>query len=425
MAEVRKSSLPTFRLFQGPYFENHLRASAERLQADIDGLGRDYILNADEPALVTSLVGKYRIAMLELQRSKMTRLPPVETEVNVSGEISRGLREGQEFYVRGTKMIFVLPFTGDPPLFRFTPSDIFPTWGYPYGEVHNQTLHMEYTITDHDVGALQQQLDADIAVTQEWVDRLRKEVDGFNSSLESDVRGRVQGRKNRILADLKFAASFDIPVQERPGEPRTYSVPVHEKLEIRLPEAKVGVAELDPALSAGMYDAILTICDSMSQTMERTPKSYDTLDEEAIRDHFLAPLNGVFGFRAAGETFNRSGKADIVIEHVKGKLFICECKFWKGPKYMREGIDQLLGNVTWRDTKTAVLVFNRAGNMTKVVQKAQDVVKTHPLFKREDAPQGETHFRYVFRHPEDPDREIFVAVLLFDVPAPGADLVLE
>ena len=48
-------------------------------------------------------------------------------------------------------------------------------------------------------------------------------------------------------------------------------------------------------------------------------------------------------------------------------VFIAECKFWKGPKAFSEAIDQLLGYATWRDSKTAILVFNRGTETSTVL----------------------------------------------------------
>ena len=95
----------------------------------------------------------------------------------------------------------------------------------------------------------------------------------------------------------------------------------------------------------------------MAFVMERNPQSFATLDEEAIRDHFLVPLNAQFSGEATGETFNHQGKTDILIRHKDNNIFIAECKFWGGEQLLLETIDQLLRYTQWRDTKTAILSF--------------------------------------------------------------------
>jgi hypothetical protein len=128
-------------------------------------------------------------------------------------------------------------------------------------------------------------------------------------------------------------------------------------------------------------------------------------------------LNGQYEGQATGETFNFEGKTDILIR-VEGKnIFIAECKFWDGPESLRKTIDQLLGYATWRDTKTAILVFNRAKNFSAVLAKIPEVIKAHPNFMREIPYKSESGFRYVLHHRDDKSRELTLTILAFEVPS--------
>lgn len=152
--------------------------------------------------------------------------------------------------------------------------------------------------------------------------------------------------------------------------------------------------------------------------MERSPRTFAKMNEKALRDQILIQLNGHYEGQATGETFNSTGKTDILIRSDRKNLFIAECKFWGGPKELLNTLDQLLGYVSWRDTKTAVIVFNRNQDHTAVLQKIAETVPQHPCFKRDLGKQGETHFRYVFHQPGDKNREVIVTVFAFDIPAP-------
>ena len=59
-------------------------------------------------------------------------------------------------------------------------------------------------------------------------------------------------------------------------------------------------------------------------------------------------------------------------------IFIAECKFWSGEKSLRETIDQLLGYLSWRDTKAAVIIFSRNRDFSGVPQTIQGSVPKHP-----------------------------------------------
>jgi hypothetical protein len=154
----------------------------------------------------------------------------------------------------------------------------------------------------------------------------------------------------------------------------------------------------------------------MAFVMEKSPRAFKTLDEEDIRTHFLVQLNGQYEGQATGETFNFQGKTDIIVKENEKNIFIAECKFWHGKEEFIKTIDQLLRYATWRDTKTAIVVFNKNKDLTNVLKQIPPLVKKHPNFKRELQHPSETEFRFVLHHNDDKQREIFVAVLVFEVP---------
>lgn len=120
----------------------------------------------------------------------------------------------------------------------------------------------------------------------------------------------------------------------------------------------------------------------MVGVMERSPHAFKDMGEEDLRSQFLVQLNGHYEGQATGETFNYEGKTDILIRVGHRNIFIGECKFWKGQQALTKAIDQLLGYATWRDTKTALFVFNRLKNFSAVVIQIPEVVRSHPNFKR-------------------------------------------
>ena len=101
---------------------------------------------------------------------------------------------------------------------------------------------------------------------------------------------------------------------------------------------------------------------------------------------------------------------------LRQNVFIAECKFWKGPKAFSEAIDQLLGYATWRDTKTAILVFNRGTDTSTVINGVNTTSTKHSNFKRTIDWPHESGFRYMFHANGDVNRELILTVLVFHVP---------
>jgi hypothetical protein len=166
------------------------------------------------------------------------------------------------------------------------------------------------------------------------------------------------------------------------------------------------------------YEHILGVISNMVLVMERSPCSFSRLDEEGLRTHILVQLNGHYEGQATGETFNAEGKTDILIRTEGKNIFIAECKFWKGAEGFKKTIDQLLGYVAWRDTKTAIIVFNRNKDTSAAVGQIPGLVKGHQNYKREvTSYKNETGSRFVLHHRDDKNRELTLTVLVFDVPS--------
>jgi hypothetical protein len=239
--------------------------------------------------------------------------------------------------------------------------------------------------------------------------------------LEGLVSSQLKTRKSRLLADAGMTAAIGLPLKKRDGAPATYSVPVG-RCAPRIEQLNVGLAfRPEPVLANEDYEEILRIMQSMVQVMELSPHAFHDMGEEDLRSHFLVQLNGAFKGQATGETFNFQGKTDILIR-VEGKnVFIAECKFWKGEKAFLATLDQLLSYLSWRDTKAAVLVFNRNADFSAVLAKIRETAPKHPLFKRDLGTTHESTFHYVFAQPNDRNREIILTVLAFDIPTQSTE----
>jgi hypothetical protein len=156
----------------------------------------------------------------------------------------------------------------------------------------------------------------------------------------------------------------------------------------------------------------------MSLVMERSPTVFENAEEEHIRVHYLVQLNGQYQGFATGETFNHTGKTDILIRHENKNVFVAECKFWGGYEGLKKTADQLLGYTTWRDTRTALIIFSRKQDFTNVINEALRAMKDHPHYKSGPHREGESRFRYMFTHPNDKQRDIIVTLMLFNMPKP-------
>lgn len=137
-----------------------------------------------------------------------------------------------------------------------------------------------------------------------------------------------------------------------------------------------------------------------------------TLEIQPIELH----LNGYYPGEATGETFRRSGKTDIRIENEKRTAFVAECKIWKGSAELVKAIDQLLSYLTWRDCKTALMIFNKHNaGFKKIQDQIPKILQSHTNFEKHVKCDADGEWRCILRSQEDTDRKVIVHVFLFNL----------
>lgn len=387
---------------------NYIEQRKLEIRKEIDHLNEDYILNVSEEDLIKALVNKYILEAPILKMEEMHLLEPKEIDV-VSCDYNRFI------YVKRTLVTVVIPFEGDEEMFYYSPSTF--SFVIPQGKIYGNELHLEYEVTYHAQEYLKNKITEDIQLIQSYLNWVKNDVDNFNNSLESYIRDSIKIRKNKLLQDRNLVSSLNIPIKKRSDAYWTYSIPIKpKKIKIKLPRAKTEKFKPEPTLAMEIYEDILKTLENMALVMERSPRSFSRMDEKTLRDHFLVQLNAQYEGEAMGEVFNGLGKTDILIRHDNNNVFIAECKFWKGEKQFLNTIDQILKYTTWRDTKTAILFFNKNENLSKILEKIPVIVEKHPLYKREIKINSETKFRYILHLPNDPNREIILTIMIFDIP---------
>lgn len=392
-----------------------LQGQTEAVKKRVQSIPPNTLLNASEHDLVQALVEEFRLNVPVINDEDIYIAHSGEAQVDVSRDPMRIIHDrSRPFYMPGNKTVIAVPFQGDAELFNVQPQTY--TLNPPRAEIGKGELLLTYVRTDQNAEAIKQDYQRTVNSIRDYLRSLSESAAQFNSQLEGLATSQLKARKDRLLADAGMTAAIGLPMKKREGMPTTYAVPVARRTP-KIEQIKPGGAfKPEPALSNEDYDEILRIMKNMVQVMELSPHAFLDMGEEDLRSHFLVQLNGAFKWQATGETFNFQGKTDILIRVDGRNVFIAECKFWKGEKAFLVTIDQLLSYLSWRDTKAAVLVFNRNAGFTAVLGKIAEVTPKHPNFKRSLGNFGESTFRYIFAQPNDPNREITLSVLAFDVP---------
>lgn len=392
--------------------EHQKKALADEI-AQFDG---NRLLNTSVADLSEYFAAKYRVDVPVLRESEIV-VDQKEVQVDVSRDPMRFIRDlSQPFYVPGAKVEISVPFDGDPEVFQIQPTTF--TLSPPIAQLRGNNLIVEIQGTDLQAEQVKSSINRTISEIKGYLETLRRDASGLNSQLPQLAQGAIERRRDKLLANQSLVASLGFPLKERADAPRTYVAPqVRRKISPTLPKAGTAPYKPEPALSSQDYEHILKVIQNMAQVMELSPSAFSTMDEEALRSHFLVQLNGHYEGGATGETFNYEGKTDILVR-VQGKnVFIAECKYWGGPKKLSDTLDQLLSYSSWRDTKVAVIIFNRRKSFSGVLESICPTVDAHPNCKRFIGRVSETNFRYIFAHRDDPNRELLLTIMAFDVPS--------
>ena len=326
------------------------------------------------------------------------------------------LNPTRPYYVPGVRIRIRVPFDGNTDIFHVRPS-IWSSGGYPYAEIVGKELVFTYEQEKPDGAQIKQKYQSTLAEIRQYLASLQGAFDGFNQKIQPIIQRQLKQRKETLVAATSIGDSLGLPTRQVDKAAVTYSIALkkRERPVINLPSA-VTTGKPEPTLAQADYDYLLRVMKLMSETMEKAPKSFSTMDEEAIRDTFLVHINAQYDGMAGGEVFNFAGKTDILLK-VDGRcVFIGECKFWAGEKGFLEAINQLLGYLSWRDTKVAIVVLNRNKNFTSVLQAIRTAVPKHKCFMTDNGVEDETTFRYEFHQANDANRKVVLTVMAFDVP---------
>lgn len=341
--------------------ENHLREIVNRLNDD-------YVLNVNEEDYINYLIEDNSL-YVPVAHFEDVRIEPRKVLVDAEYLPRYWMAEKA---VERTVVLYIIPVEGDTDILNCRPS----TW-LSSGSGH---FHISY-------GSIY----TDILVLEEDSEKVKRE----NS----------------------FIAGLGTPTTAQAGTPKTYSVPTVTK-RYPQPENKQSskkVEELTPTMDMQRYSQILDAIHTVGKMYESFPNVTKGMDEETLRDLFLAQIQTSFKTESAtGEAFNKNGKTDIMVKHGDCILFIAECKFWKGKQVFLDAISQLLSYLTWRDTKAALMLFVRDTSMTTAVAGVKDNIGSHANYKSTEKAKNETWLNYKFSMPNDPDRDVYLAVQLFD-----------
>lgn len=387
------------------------------IENEIKNLDNIYIMNVNQEEYVNMLVAKHTVSFEVYYLTERLYL-----------EGKREKREhidewpalyGRSITLTYTEYHFCLKykFTGDIDVLRIKPECFrFSTLYNPIPiDIIGDELLIRFSSRDIDTKAVQKQIgeikenefgNLDNQGGAKW------HINLFNERLPQEIKKifeRVKAEKekeHRVLVELGVvnlpSTAIEVPVIKK-------IVPTPCLIE----EKKVAYH-----INDGIYKDILKHIYCLCKEYERHESIYKGKHEEELRDLIVPSLNSVFiGTNSSAETFNRKGKTDIITKAPdNSNVFIAECKVWRGEKLFSEAIDQLLGYVTWRDTRTALILFVKNSGIIDVIKKAKSTITQHFCCVEDKGQTEKSSFSYIFHTKGDSQSHIVLELMIFHYP---------
>lgn len=398
-----------------------LRSEIEQIPKKVNAIPKDQFLASREEDIFENIIAQVEIDPLVIYEDRM-EMESRETKSDVSGSKERVFfGDKGPIYVDALEVTISVPFTGDPELWKLRPNHW--TSAFPRAKIRqpekDEIGFLIFVFTqfkDESPNKIKSRFNEELERIRTYLKSQKGQIDSFNASLPGYIQDAIKTRKEKLKTFDGIIEMLGIPLKRREDAPLIEPIPIKRKLIRPLPPPPKSGFKPEPGITVQDYEHILSVIRHEGRTFETTPKTYAVHNEEELRDIMMAHLNGHYQGMATGETFRRSGRTDIRIEDQDRAAFVAECKIWKGERELSNAIDQLLGYLTWRDCKTALLLFNkRVAKFNDLLAKVPKAIRGHQKFKRilTDSANGE--WRFEFFSKEDESRQIIIHVFIFNL----------
>ena len=390
----------------------HLHNYVENIKNDINNrinsMDENKILSSNENDCIQYLINLFRVELIKLCPEKISYTKKSRTIYKK--DLPRRISFNPYETVEVPNIVYSIPFNGDMELLKYCPSH----YQFPPNDfyIENNSIRFELLKLDDDVESFKREDNKSKDNLNIMFENMNNDIVKINQDLEIYIKNTFKNKKENLIKENDFFASLDIQESnsEKIHRTETYSVPLNfqEKISINFNE----ISELNPTLDYETYNKLLTSIYKYCSSFEQHPEICKPHNEEGIRDLILAHLTSITDETVAAEAINRSGKTDLLIKHSIHNMFVAECKIWYGKKAYLDAITQLLSYLTWKDSKTAIIIFVRNRGMSHVLNEIKKHTPSHENFKKFNRCYGDNWFEYEFINE---DITFFLSVLVFKI----------
>ena len=392
-----------------------LDANIKKMVVKVDSFKNEEIMANDLEILASNLYEEFCIEPVEIKDEEFNERHIEQAKIKKRIDpFFRDYDDKEYFEVDGVSMTFYFPYTGWGELFKCFAST-FSCGVYPDITVGMRYISFVYEYSLEEVqdenarDKALKKLEHDLKDIRDGISYANKDVESYNMSLQNKALQLLQEKKKKVESFFSITNMFEVPVK------KSAYAEAHGPLQRKIvPIAHEYKKEDIYSISDANYADILATIKHVGSTYERTPRSYEAMKEEDLRNTLLAALNATYLGGAVGEAFRNNGKTDICIEEKNRAAFVAECKMWTGQKSIADALKQLDSYLTWRDCKTALIYFVRRKDFLAILQTAEETLRAIPEMRQVQV-IDKNEFKCCMVSTQNPGQQIQVRVMLFNM----------
>ena len=343
-------------------------------------------------------------------------------EVMISGRFlpsdfrARDLNEKYPF----NEVTYHIPFSGEDLLLKYHSTGRVTLGGGSTRDLRIEGNFLVLPIIDYrgDPKKLEFEFDRSKKAIIDKCNDINFELERARKTLPNFIQKELNKRVEKINKANDYKSQFNFPIRKKGNVAKAFQVPnlVKKKKIKPQPVGRNKSDKKEMQISDADFKHILSILQECGKNWEQHPDIYKGKGEEALRDQLIFVLAPNIEGVVAGEAYNKKGKTDIAIKYESTNLFIGECKIWKGASVFTKTIDQILGYLTWRDSKSAIMMFVPNADISSVIETAKKTIQQHPNFVRELEVINDGWVNYRFHLTGDEGSYLTIAVHLYHMP---------
>ncbi|MEM6815633.1 MAG: hypothetical protein AAF600_14820 [Bacteroidota bacterium] len=380
-----------------------------RIKESIEEKSKEYILNVSDKDYTQYLFNKFKYDPLIIHENSLSYGVPEKTQSN-------SYFFTITYQYEGTKDLFTI----------IPPERTISTRGVIAIQLglRDNIVGFSFTMDKKDPVEFKRLLNQGFKEAFKNVPKVNEFAKNWNEKLSVLINKEFERVKEEYILENEFFREIEVPVNEDTAN--IFEVPTIEKIEVPVIIEKEGFNAY-PTMRKQMYEDVLKVIYNAGKSMERKPSLYKHFDkksgefifkkEEDLRDLFLFLLETRYkGTTATGETFNYSGKTDIILKYSEDgtNLFVAECKNWTGPSDFHGAINQLFDRyLTVRDSKVALVIFVQNKDFNNILEVVKNETPKHNYFKKFLGNRADSSFSNIFTFDDNPGHEVYFEVMLF------------